>query len=142
MTISKDQIRQIHVLLAKRDLMDVKKDILQRKFNIESTKQLTFKQANVLIVTLGGDPYVNYTHVNYGKFDFNNNQHRRILSICNQLGWTKINPKTNRVIADIEHLGAFIQESGYRKKPLLQYTPDETSKLIHQLENVLKHKCD
>ncbi len=83
---------------------------------------------------------VNYTHLNAGRFDSKNAQHRHILSLCMQIGWMKLNPKTKQPVADIERLGKFILESGYVKQPLRKYSTTEASKLIIQLGGVLKHR--
>lgn len=79
---------------------------------------------------------VNYTHLNAGRFDNTNDQHLKILSLCKDIGWVKMNPTTNKPVADIVRLGAWILKYGYVKKPLLKHSHTEVSKLIYQLEKV------
>ena len=81
---------------------------------------------------------VNYTHLNAGRFDSTNDRHLKVLSLCKQIGWVKLNPKTKKPVADIERLGAFILNSGFVKKPLSDQKPNELSKLIYQLDKVLE----
>lgn len=138
-TINKDQIKSIHILLAKRkDPADAKNE-MKRWFQVESTKDLTYKQANEAIVILGGEKFVNHEHIRYGRFQLDNLKHRKILSLCKEIGWTTINPNTKRIVADIERLGSWLKKYGFLHKPLIQYDNTDLSKLIKQFENVVDH---
>lgn len=137
--INKDQIKSIHILLAKKDLIDVKKDYLHHWYGVDSTKSLSYDQANDMIKQLGGEPYVNYEHIKYGRFTAGNSQHYTMLNLAIEIGWTTIHPNTRRMIANIERMGGWIKQYGYLHKPLNQYTASELPKLIHQFKQVVKH---
>lgn len=98
-----------------------------------STRELTSNEADSLIAALKGK----YSH--FGKFDKNNSQHLAVLNICYELNWTVFNKRLNRNTADLEILGTFIvgKKSPVRK-PLLEMTARECSKLITALEGILK----
>lgn len=98
-----------------------------------STKELTEKEADSLISVLKGD----YTH--FAKFDRNNSKHRAILNICYDLDWTIFNERLNRNVADLRILGSFIAgKKSPVRKPLLEMTSQECSKLITALEGILR----
>lgn len=93
-----------------------------------TASDLTINQATKLIGNLT-------TH--WGKFNFNNRQHKYILSLLRQMGWTKTSDK-HGVVADIERLSTFLKSNKSPvPKPLLKMSPDETTKLINCLESIL-----
>lgn len=72
----------------------------------------------------------------YAFFDKNNKQHKYILSLCQQLGWTTEHPKWGQV-ANLERLGRFIALDCKHKITLKDQTPEQVRITIYQLEQVL-----
>lgn len=72
----------------------------------------------------------------YAFFDKHNQQHKYILSLCQQLGWTKEHPKHGQV-ADLERLGQFIALDCKHKIELMKQSPEQVQTTIYQLEQVL-----
>jgi hypothetical protein len=109
-----------------------------------STKDLTFDQANELIVRLGGQRWAFEAEPgdrDYAKFDNANKQHRLLLSYCHQLNWVVSAPLNKRgMYADLGRLGSWLRKYGYLKKPLHEYTAAELPKLCTQLGKVLTGK--
>lgn len=133
------QIKQLYSLFSE----DVKKDPALRQElifhfthgRVSSTKDLTDEEANRLIAALKGT----YTH--WGMFDKNNTQHLTLLRLCYDLNWTTFNKKHNRTVADLNTLGKFIaSKKSPVRKPLLEMSVKECSKLITALEGILKFK--
>ncbi|MEH6407896.1 MAG: hypothetical protein V7767_11495 [Leeuwenhoekiella sp.] len=106
-----------------------------------SCNDLSFAQANMILRQLGMKPEpmpVENQVAHWGKFDKNLQSHRAILSLLRQIKWTSTHPKYGKV-ADIARFGAWLQsERSPVKKPLLQMTPQEVSKIIIALEGILK----
>ena len=103
--------------------------------SITEVDDLTFDQANNLINQLGGQAQ---SYKAFGYFDFNNSQHKYILSLCYQLQWTeKIGGKPR---PDIHKLGVFIAKRTKAKTPLQQQESNEVSDTILSLEAVLRHQ--
>ena len=109
-----------------------------------STKDLTFTQANHLIVSIGGTPSRQTKEVSentkFGYFDIKNTQHRYLLSLCRQIGWIIFNKKLGYMVADIERLGSWLKTTGYLKKPLKKYESKELPKLVAQFEKLLTNQ--
>lgn len=103
---------------------------------IKSTKELTQWEAQELILFLNTGRAKDLSE--YARFDNKNAQHRHILSVCHQLGWTLDNG-----YVDLTKLGSWIASdfcpiSGKRLK---QMSPYEISrKIIPALQNMLKKK--
>lgn len=76
----------------------------------------------------------------YGRVDFTNAQHRYILSICYQLGWTRYNVKLKRMVADNARLGAWIKSHGKYKKPIMKHSSEELGCLITAMERMLANR--
>ncbi|MDB0601101.1 hypothetical protein PL373_08065 [Tenacibaculum maritimum] len=76
------------------------------------------------------------TYYTYAFFDKNNEQHKYILSLCQQLGWTKDHPKWGKV-SDLERLGRFIALDCKHKIALTKQTKIQLQTTIYQLEQVL-----
>lgn len=113
-----------------------KSEMVQEITNDKETtavSALTFDQANLLIQQLGGKAQ---GYIVFGYFDFDNQKHRYIVSLCHQLGWTTI--KGSRSIADLERLGHFVAKRTKAKKPLQKQEPKELSDTITSLEATFK----
>jgi len=149
-SVTNQQIKSIHIKMPKMVLNDanLKGDMIEcytgdpKK---RSTKDLTFDQANELIVRLGGQPWAFEAEVgdrSYATFDNGNKQHRLLLSYCHQLNWvvtsrTSVSGPT-KMYADLGRLGSWLRKYGYLKKPLHEYTAAELPGLCTQLGKVLK----
>lgn len=82
----------------------------------------------------------NTDYLGYGKFDKTSKQHRYLLSLCMQLGWSLYNKNVQRNVADIVRLGRFIRHFGAIKKPLMEQSKQELQKTIYQFEQMVsKH---
>ena len=100
-----------------------------------STKDLTYNQANELIIKFGGK-ISNYDH--WGKFDYKKNSHKLILSLLNQLGWQTYNTKYRGLVADMQRFSEWLKSSKSPvKKPLQKMNTAEVSKIIVALENMV-----
>jgi hypothetical protein len=80
----------------------------------------------------------NTDYLHYGKFDKENKQHLYILSMCMQLGWQVFNKNVDRNVADLARLGRFIMHFGAIKKPLMEQRKEELSKIVYQLEEMVR----
>ena len=146
--LSTAQLIRIHTLLKQENLMDVKPEIVKNYTTngTASTKDLTFDQANRLIVNLGGkaikDPN-SAKHKYAGYLSLDNNQHKRILSLLFQLQCTKSSEKRHgevSLVVDTERFGKWVLKSTAEKKPIKELTPKQVSKVIYQLEIMLYKK--
>ena len=100
-----------------------------------STKDLTFVQANELIIRFGGSP-LTYDH--WGIFDYKKGSHRMILSLLNQMGWQTFSTKHRGMIADMQRFSEWLKSNKSPvKKPLHKMSPREVSKIITALENMV-----
>ena len=137
-TITYPQIKQIFKLLPKKAATDkeIRADFVASFTDgrTDSVKELTRDEADLMICTLSGS----YSH--FAAFDKNNKQHMAVLNLCYELGWTSFNKRLNRHTADLGKLGAFISsKKSPVRKPLMEMTKQEVSKLIYALENILKY---
>ncbi len=99
-----------------------------------SAKDLTFDQANDLIKHLGGRPFYDE---NWGYFDKNNRQHKYVLSLLLQLGWTQQH-HIYGVVPDTHHLSNWLKsERSPVKKPLDKMNGKELTKVIGALERMV-----
>ena len=93
-----------------------------------AVKELTVFQANNLI---------NDLVTNWAVFNPNNQQHKYIMSLLQQLGWSKTHPKYGTV-ADMPRLSNFLKS---KKSPVLmplqKMETKDLSKLISCLESML-----
>lgn len=142
MKITKQQIASIHALLPNKIKNNkiFKAEVISQFTQDEtktSTKDLSFDQANQLILKLGGSPHKK-TKNKYGYFDKTNAQHKYLLSLCMQIGWTDFKPGIG-TIADTDQFGHWMQKSGYLHKPLKDYTAAELPKLVAQFQEVVKN---
>lgn len=92
-----------------------------------SAKDLTMHQATNLIKTLT---------CNWAVFDAKNTQHRYIMSLMQQIGWSKPHPTYNTV-ADMARLNNFLKsKKSPVNKPLQNMNKTELSKLISCFESM------
>lgn len=98
-----------------------------------TAKDLTASQATELIKTLC---------TNWAVFNMNNQQHKYILSLLRQMGWTKASERYG-TIADMERLSNFLKSNKSPvPKPLQKMSAAETTKLINALESMLGKKWE
>ncbi|OOV12594.1 hypothetical protein [Flavobacterium sp. LM4] len=98
-----------------------------------STNDLTFDQANRILKQLGLKEHVKDL---WSKFDKKNAQHMSILAILRIAQWTK---KVNgKEVADLDVLDHFLKTKSPVKKPLKKMNYEETSKVIHALNQSVK----
>lgn len=111
---------------------ELKKELVSQFSDGRTTTslELTEKEANHII----------YRLQNWANFDSGNSQHRYILSLCIQKGWTRHSDKYGQ-IADLERLSGFLKSKRSPvRMPLLQMTKTECSKIISCLESMtVKH---
>ncbi|AUS04513.1 hypothetical protein [Pseudotamlana carrageenivorans] len=80
-------------------------------------------------------------------YDSNNQQHKYILSLCMQFGWSKAHKVTGKQVANLGALDKWLRgvhKIGQSpiKKPLQDMSTTELSKVITALENmVFKKNC-
>ncbi len=139
--ITDQQIRIVHSLLPHRIKVDKEaKTELISQFTEDckktSTKDLTWLQANQLIMSLGGTPIT--ANRAYMRFDVQNSKHRAILSLCHQYGWSVF--QKGRYIADMHRLAEWLQHKSPVQKPLTEMTSKELSKVITAMENMVATK--
>lgn len=75
--------------------------------------------------------------IGWASFDKENQQHKYILSLCIQLGWSKQHPVYGEV-ADLARLGSWLKTKAPVKKMLMNQEPEEVSQNIKALEIILK----
>ncbi len=139
--ITQQQIKIVHSLLPTRIKNDreAKAELISQfteDFKKTSTKDLTWLQANQLIMSLGGTPIT--ANRAYMRFDIQNSKHRAILSLCHQYGWEVY--QKGRYIADMHRLAEWLQDKSPVQKPLTEMTPKELSKVIVAMENMIATK--
>lgn len=140
MKITTKQNRIIHMLLPaviKNDA-DQKATLVQQftnDWNRTSMSDLTFIEANQIIVRFGGTP-LKYEH--WGVFDYKKTSHRMILSLLRQLGWQTFNEKRRGMVADMYRFSEWLKsEKAPIQKPLQLMTKIEVSKIITALESMV-----
>lgn len=138
MKITNSQIKKIHALLPPRVKEDkeAKTNLIAQytgSVTATSTKDLTFSQANQLIISLGGLPII--LSRAFMRFDVNKKQHRTVLSLCHQLGW-KVYSR-GRYIADMHRLAEWLQYKSPVQKSLIAMEKEELSKVIFAMENMV-----
>jgi hypothetical protein len=120
---------------------ELKEDILFQFFGstekpITSTKELSFEQANTIIKHLGAQPHVE--NADFLRFNKEYAQHRYILSLCLQIGWSEQH-KVHGKVADLKALATWlVSERAPVRKPLPKQSTVELSKTIAALENMIK----
>ena len=121
----------------------VKNDHHQRKIMVtkytkdntrKSINHLSFSEANDMIVNYGGKPF---SYDNWAFFDVKNQQHRKILSTCLDLKWSKYDTDKKRYLADLYKLSEWLKSKRSPvKKPLKKQSPKELTKVINALESI------
>lgn len=78
----------------------------------------------------------------WGKgYDLTNGQHRYIISLLHQNGWTVPNPYTNKNMPDYERFGKWLQsEKAPVRKPWRKMDKQDLSKIIVAMESMLNKK--
>jgi len=98
-----------------------------------SLKDLNFDQANDLIRRLGGRPYYDD---NWGLFNKTDPQHRQVLSLLYQIGWTT-HHYLHGAVPDTRHLSNWLKsKKAPVRKPLMKMTTAELTKTINALEMI------
>ncbi|MCJ1809884.1 hypothetical protein [Flavobacterium covae] len=105
-----------------------------------SLKALTQSQAVLIIKALTGQevekPAKKSINDNWALFDKHNEQHKYILSLLIQMGWSVENERYGEV-ADMYRLSDWLKsEKSPVRKALTKMTPIETSKIISALESM------
>ena len=134
----KQKRHRFHALMAKCNLMEQKRNILNGQ-GVESTLDLDEMQLDGLISWL--DCQLQWSELKdyqFATFNFNNHQHRYLLSMCQEYGWTVFDHKRGRTIADLSKLGGWIRSSSQCKKPLQQQTGKELQTTVYQFEQMVK----
>jgi len=103
-----------------------------------STNELTFEQANMVLVQLGQKPHAS---IHWAAFDKTNVKHRKIISLMYQAGWTMISD-TGKEIPDLERLNQWLQSPKCPiNKPLKQMDDTaEMPRLIKAFSGIVKSK--
>lgn len=136
-TISEKR-KRFNALLARSGLMPQKQNILSG-YGADSTTQLLEAQLDQLITYLESEvQYGNLKDYQWALFSLDNSQHKYILSLCQEHGWTVYDEKRQRTIADLRRLGAWIRNRAKIKKPLRQQSKKELQTTIYQLEQMVK----
>ena len=74
----------------------------------------------------------------WAAFDPKNQQHKYVLSLCQQYGWTRPHPKYGSV-ADLGRLGNWLRsDRSPVRKPLMAMKPGEVSTIINAMESMVK----
>jgi hypothetical protein len=129
---------RFHALMSRCGIMEQKKNILAGQ-GVESTLDLTECQLDGLNAWL--DSLLNWGNLKdyqFATFDNNNRQHRYLLSLCQEYGWTAYNEKINRTVADLNRLGRWIRYNSKCKKPMQQQSTKELETTIYQFEQMVK----
>ncbi|MCF8327165.1 MAG: hypothetical protein K9I29_02640 [Bacteroidales bacterium] len=103
-------------------------------YGVKSTKELSEDALDELIAWLNG----NGKDYRFALFDNTNQQHRYLLSLCQQFGWVVFDEHRGRTIADLNRLGSWIRSRGHVKKPLRKQNVEELSTTIYQFEQMVK----
>lgn len=132
------KVQRFHALLDKCNLKDQKTNILNGQ-GVESTLDLSEKQLDGLNWWLESQlKYVELKDYQFATFNLSNKQHKYILSLCQEYGWTVYDEKRKRTIADLNKLGKWIRHSSQCKKPLQQQTTKELQTTVYAFEQMVK----
>lgn len=119
---------------------DIKEEFVQwatEDVKKTSCNDLTFEQANKILVKLGKKPHKPQF---WAVFNKNNAKHLLILSLMRQAQWVKNHERWGEV-ADMDMLDKFLKsEKSPVKRPLQEMNPKELEKLIKALEGIVGHK--
>lgn len=102
-----------------------------------STNDLTHDQANNILIELGSKP-IEYD--NWAYYNKNIKSHKYLLSLAIQYGWEKTDDKYGQ-IADLFKISEWLKsDKSPVKKPLKEMSPQEVSKVLTALENMVASK--
>ncbi|TLP81381.1 hypothetical protein [Maribacter sp. ACAM166] len=137
MKATKDQKQYIYKLCGYTNT-DLKEELVQwatEDVNKTSTNDLTFDQANTIIINRGGKPQAANT---WGFFDGKNPQHKHVLSLLIQMGWKSKHPKSGYNIADIARFGEWLASAKSPvHKPLKKMDTAECTTIINALKSMV-----
>jgi hypothetical protein len=135
------QKQLIHLNTPNRDIKEEFVQWATGDVNKTSTNDLSFEQANAILVKLGKKPLrptKEDSPYYWGMFDRLNHQHAKVLSYLHQLQWTKPDPKYGRV-PDIERLGQWLQSKRCPvNKPLKKMDSKELNKIFTALKGIIR----
>ena len=127
------QIKIIQTIMPTRDIKEEWVQWATEDVTKISCKDLTFDQANKILVQNKCTPH---KPLFYAKFDKENPRHKYLLSVVIEYGWFKRSGKYGR-IADLDKLNEWMHSAKCPvKKPLMKMTADELSKVITALANM------
>lgn len=132
--------KQKQIIAINAPTKDIKEEFVQwatGDVKKTSTNELTFDQANKILIQLGQKPHkAEY----WAYFDKNNPKHMLILSLMRQAQWTKQNGK-NVEVADMDRLDDFLKSNlSPVKKALKEMEHEELEKIITALNGIIKSK--
>lgn len=108
--------------------------------HLKSATDLSFEQANEVITKYGGKPF---KYDNWAWFDVKISQHKYILSLLQQLEWSKYDTDKKRHLADLHRFSEWLKSNKSPvQKPLKEMKPYECSKVISALESMLTKKFE
>ncbi|MHC5309115.1 hypothetical protein ACYSNM_03390 [Myroides sp. LJL116] len=140
MTATKEQKRAIRKN-CKFDV-NIKEELVQwatSDNNKTSLNDLSFDQANKILVAQGAKSVKANADNSWGYFDNNNSKHKYILSLLRQLGM--VTEVKGRDVADINKLGQWLKsDRSPVQKPLKKMNQLELSRVISALEKMVQKK--
>ena len=101
-----------------------------------SLNDLTYAQAEQIILQQTGQTQPQLSQQNWGAFDVKNSKHLAILSLCRQAQKTTF--IKGREVADLAWLSHWLQTKAPVKKALLKQDAAELSKTIKAMEGVVR----
>lgn len=127
--------RRLMTTLEARSLMDVRHDVYESCLGhkVAKTEDLTGADIRKITYDLSSDEQ-------WGRADFENTKHRYILSLCYQLGWTRMHERLGRMVADNARLGRWLKTYGKYKKQLKKHNPEELGAVIMAMEKMLNNR--
>lgn len=136
-----DKLQKQRIAILVKGDKELKKVLVQQAtgdVSKTSTNDLTHAQANQIIQHLGQKPVV---YDNWAHFNKDNKQHRNILSLAMQYGWSVPHPTLGE-IANLGRLSEWLKEDKRCPvhKKLKDMQPEELSKIIYALEKMIKWK--
>lgn len=138
MEATSNQIQQLQIACTgkfrdRSERLEAVSDIIG--LEIDSFTELSTSQADELIYFFKTGKLPD--NRSFAFFDFNNMQHRTILSLCHTLGWKE--DDSNRV--DLNRLGGWLKSNRSPvRKPLKEMNKQELSKIISALESIIRKK--
>ena len=135
MNHSSSEQRRLVTALNERGLWEKRHDVCAEclKRPVASVSALSSDEIRKVTNDLNSDE-------RWGWANFTDPQHRRILSICYQLGWTRFHDRLGRMVADSEKLGRWLKYYSAPKKPLKQCTSAEVGQVIKAMECMLVNR--